>query len=250
MTITRTDRKRESAAKCLGIDGCRGGWICAVLEGSSLVISRYRDISGILAAHGDFDTCLIDIPIGLQSSSAQRRPDSFARSLIPGRASTIFPVPCRQAVYADSVSGAYSENVRVVGKKFTPLTVGLLSKIREADEFLQKNPLYKERLMESHPEVCFRQLGGRTLLTRKISPEGQSERVALLQKYGAPLDAERVLTLSGELRCKPDDLLDACCLSVSASFVATGNMRVLPESPDRDDTGIPMRMVIPVVPDR
>jgi 8-oxo-dGTP diphosphatase len=235
----------ETPAKCLGVDGCRGGWICAVAENGASAVFKYRTITEIFLEHDDFAVCLIDIPIGLQSKLDHVRPDSYARNYIRERAFTIFPAPCRQAVYAPSVRDAYLENERVLGRKFTPLTVGIIPKIKETDEFLQSNPAYKNRLLESHPETCFKQLAGKTLLSKKSEPDGLSERIYVLQQYGAAIDAGQVKALRAQLRCAADDIIDAVCLSVAAGYVTRGDFITLPEHPMPDDTGLLMQMVIP-----
>ena len=56
-----------------------------------------------------------------------------------------------------------------------------------------------------------------------------------------------LIALSGKLRCAPDDILDACCLAVAGTYVARGEAVTLPEAPERDETGLLMRMVLPAV---
>lgn len=231
--------------KCLGIDGCTGGWICAVLEGKELEFYRYTTMGELMAAQGVFTVCLIDMPIGLQSHAGQLRPDNAARKYIPERASTIFPVPCRQAVYADTIADAYLENERTLGKKFTPLTVGILPKIKQVDIFLQENPTYKNRLLESHPEVCFRALAGGTLLSKKKTPAGQADRLSVLEKYCSGIQSIDFLFLARQLKCGIDDIIDAACLAVSAIIIADGHFFTLPEIPQTDDRGLFMQLTVP-----
>ena len=241
----------RSETKCLGIDGCKDGWICAVLLGGALDVYRYENVSEILSAHGDFGACLIDIPIGLRSRADQTRPDDCARRYIKGRGSTIFPVPCRQAVELLSASyrEACDENARVLNKRFSRQSFGIIPKIREVDDFFKQNPRYISRLMESHPEICFKQLGGKILLSKKNGPEGLAERLAVLGRHGLSITPDEIYNLSKKLQCAPDDIADACCLAVSASYVARGSFITLPETPEYDDAGIPMRMVLPLLPD-
>jgi predicted RNase H-like nuclease len=232
--------------KCIGIDGCRGGWICAILDNGTVDIRKFASVADIFNEYEDFAACLIDIPIGLRSSPSQHRPDDDARALIRERGPTIFPAPCRQAVHAPSVAAAYEENERVLGKKLTPLTVGILPKIRETDDFLRHHPEYKNRLLESHPEVCFAALAGATLLTKKDTQEGQFERLSLLCTY-TDITLE-TLAMAKDLRCAGDDILDAVCLAVSAGFAARGQYRTIPETPASDDEGLLMQMIAPRLP--
>lgn len=118
---SEVDKKQECIdEQCysIGIDGCKGGWICAVIKGAKLTIQRFPSITDVMNAYSDFHSVLIDMPIGLQSNSGHIRPDSYARQIIRERTSTIFPAPCRQAIYAETVSQAYEENERVLGKYF------------------------------------------------------------------------------------------------------------------------------------
>lgn len=230
---------------CIGIDGCKGGWICAVLNQEGLLINRFSTLNHIVQMYPNFKSILIDMPIGLQSKSVHVRPDSFARKIIRERSSTIFPAPCRQAVYAQSVSDAYQENERVLGKKFTPLTVGIIPKIREVDLFLQNNPAYKNKILESHPEVCFSVLNRKTVLSKKSQPDGIEERIKILQKYLPYLNLRDVSAPAKQHKCNVDDVVDAICLAVSANFVVQNQYRTLPSQPMVDETGLYMQMVIP-----
>ena len=85
-------------ARYLGADGCRGGWITAVLDHGELHLERYQSVEEVTAAWPEFDAFLIDMVIGLRSNAAQLRPDDLAKKELGPRASTVFPVPCRQAV--------------------------------------------------------------------------------------------------------------------------------------------------------
>ena len=139
----------------LGVDGCRGGWIACILDHGEMRIERYDSVEMIAGAYPDFDAFLIDMAVGLQSSSDQQRPDEFARKELGTRASSVFPIPCRQAVYADTEEEMKQANIRALGKSLAKQTINIIPKIRELDEFLAGHPEYKNRILESHPEVDF-----------------------------------------------------------------------------------------------
>lgn len=233
--------------KVIGIDGCSKGWICAVVSDYGIEVEKLDSISDIVSCHSDFDAALIDIPIGLQSNKEHIRPDSFARKFIKERSSTIFPAPCRQAVYAQSVSEAYNQNERVLGKKFTPLTVGIIPKIKEVDMFFQDNPEYKNKLNESHPEVCFAVLKGETVMSKKNTFEGMTERINILGRYNSDVYNIDIMGLSKEFKCAQDDIVDAVCLAITASLSAKEKVQTLPQNPEADETGLLMQMVIPKI---
>jgi len=85
-----------SATTFIGIDGCRAGWFCVILNtgdnGSCCVASDARAV-GELAAVAD--SVLIDIPIGLPDAGPEGRLcDRVARQLLGrGRASSVFSAP-------------------------------------------------------------------------------------------------------------------------------------------------------------
>ena len=237
--------KLDIDSLCIGVDGCKGGWIAAILNHGKLFIEKYNSLNEIVSSHGDFDEFLIDMVIGLSGTNEQIRPDVYARRIISERSSTIFPAPCRQAVYAETVAKSYDENVRVLGKKFNPLTVGIMPKMREVDKFLQENTQYKNIIKESHPEVCFARLNGSTVLSKKVDINGMEERIHILSKYIKDLNLNKVIITSKSLKCKVDDIVDAICLAVTANLVIQEKYDVIPEFPMKDDTGLIMQMVIP-----
>lgn len=234
----------------VGVDGCKGGWIAAILNEGELKIEKFNTIEDLVNGCSDMDECLIDMVIGLPSSKNHIRPDTYARQIIKERSSTIFPVPCRQAVYAKTVSDAYDENVRVLGKKFTPLTVGIMPKMREIDSFLQNNQKYKNVIKESHPEVCFARLNGKTILSKKSEFDGIEERIHLLTKYIPELSFANVVNLAKVFKCNADDIVDAICLTITANLAGQGYFETIPKNPMRDETQLCMQMVIPCLDEK
>lgn len=234
----------------IGVDGCKGGWIEAILKRGKLEINKFNNIDEIVNEHSDFDDFLIDMVIGLQSSKNHVRPDTCARQIIKKRTSAIFPAPCRQAVYANTIAEAYDENERVLGKKFTPLTVGIIPKIKELDSFLQKNQKYKNVIRESHPEVCFARLNGEALLSKKSDNDGIVERFNLLTRYLPDLSLTNLYALAKNLKCSIDDIVDAICLSITSNVAAQGYFEIIPQIPMEDETNLLMQMVIPLLEER
>lgn len=175
----------------------------------------------------------------------QCRPDQAARRILKGRTSTVFPVPCRQAIYAATIPDAYAENLRVTGKRFPPQTRSIMPKIKEVDQFLQLNYHLKNHIAESHPEVCFAQLAGQPVMSKKNTSEGRADRIALLLPYLPSLCDRTVLDDGMRLRCAPDDILDALCLAVTTRLSAVGGAECIPEMPCTDDTGLLMQMIVP-----
>ncbi len=67
-------------------------------------------------------------------------------------------VPCQQAVYAVNKASARDKNIEVLGKSLSDQTLGIARAIKQVDVFLKANTEWKNRLLESHPELCFMKL--------------------------------------------------------------------------------------------
>ena len=139
----------------IGTDGCRGGWIACILDHGEIRIERYDSVEALIQAYPEFDAFLIDMAVGLRTSVDQLRPDDLARKELGTRSFSVFPIPCRQAVYADTEEEMKQTNIGALGKSLAKQTINIIPKIRELDEFLAGHPEYKNRILESHPEVDF-----------------------------------------------------------------------------------------------
>ena len=117
----------------LGADGCRGGWIACVLDHGELRFERFDAMEELVSRYPKFDAFLIDMAVGLRSSADQLRPDDLARKELGQRASSIFPIPCRQAVYSDPEEEQRQANIRILGKSLSKQTVHIIPKLRELD---------------------------------------------------------------------------------------------------------------------
>ena len=227
----------------VGIDWMKPYWLAAEICGSEISIRKLEHISSISHHYMEADAVLIDIPIGLPENTTENaaRPDCKARDYLPiGRKSTIFPVPCRQAVYIDQYAEASAENERILGKKLPSQSHAFSRMIRQVDSFLAGNPQWKNRLLESHPEVAFQFLnGGNGLEHSKHTDEGLSERISILRSHGvdpAPLFA-------GFTPNQYADILDALCLAVSAKLGCEHVFQTIPANPLTDSHGLKMQMV-------
>ncbi len=228
----------------VGIDGCRDGWIAAAICRGELSLHKFGSFKEIVDEL-PFHTCLVDMPIGLQENDRQIRPDSMARKMLKGRASTVFPVPCRQAVYGETKEERFQANVEVLHKKLTRQTDAIIPKMREVDEFLQMVTQYKNQVQESHPEVCFARLNGEVLLSSKHDIEGIRERVAVIADYLPEVTEHWIVRTARRMGCNEDDITDSVCLAIVANMLAQGKTDTIPAVPMMDDTGLLMQMVVP-----
>ncbi|MDD3138345.1 MAG: DUF429 domain-containing protein [Lachnospiraceae bacterium] len=230
--------------RSIGIDGCKGGWIVAEILKGKLNFYKFSLLDEFVDKLS-FDSCLIDMVIGLQGTDQDIRPDSLARHEMKGRASTIFPAPCRSAVYGETKEERIARNVSVLGKKFTSQTDAIIPKIREVDLFLQNNKSYMNVIEESHPEVCFARLKGSVLMSSKHTDEGIKERSEILSKYVDGVCFTDIKELSSSMKCNMDDIADAVCLAIVANLKSLDMTETIPKRPMKDETGLFMQMVVP-----
>jgi len=172
----------------VGVDGCRAGWFAVALtETDSFGVFQFPKIPDLYSYFCDGNThvrILVDIPIGLVDSKSnfkRRFCDVEARSLLrPYRQSSVFPTPCREAIYAKSYESACDINEEVTGKRLTKQTWGIVPKIREMNDFLIATDSAKEKIIEIHPEICFWALAGKSMEYSNKESEGFNERKKLL----------------------------------------------------------------------
>ena len=224
----------------VGVDWMKGKWIACELRNSSAYHRAFKSIDELCRAYEDVAQVLIDAPIGLPESKEEvlLRPDKAARDYlkVTNRKSSIFNVPFRQLVYAESIAEVWKLNAEL-GAKLTSPGVGILPCIRQVDEFLQKNPVWKDKLIESHPECAFQALNnGKGLEYSKHTDEGIEQRTELLSKYVTNI---REL-LSAVKKDEREDVLDSLCLAVTAKV----GYKSIPDNPACDSTGLPMRIVV------
>ncbi|MHA1700362.1 MAG: DUF429 domain-containing protein [Promethearchaeota archaeon] len=234
--------------KVIGIDGCKGGWLCFVIfDDGSFSISIYDTIKDAVESNEPFRRILIDIPIGLEdgNGTSRRECDREARRVLGRpRASSIFPVPCRQAIYARDYLTANQINKEVLGVGISKQAWNISSKIKKVDEFLHGNPEFNDVIFESHPEICFWAFNRhRPMKHYKKTQKGQDERLNLLLKHGGleprPLSRAEI-TLKNKMH-DVDDVLDAWVLAITAA--TKRGLKTLPDKPGIDSTGLFMRIV-------
>lgn len=236
--------------RCVGIDGCRGGWIAVSITESGFEVDMNHNIREITSKYMEADSFFIDMPIGLPENDQEIRPDVEARTYLSGRGSCIFNVPCRQAVYEVDYKEASEINRIYLGKGLSKQSFAICNQIRELDEFLENEPEFRNRLMESHPEICFAVLASKDskwvlpLYNSKHTEEGYLDRVDVMEElYDKTGEFIEAILKDPVLSKYQVDCIDALCLAVSARMGMINGMRSIPEVPERDSKGIPMRIV-------
>lgn len=227
----------------VGIDWMSPLWLAVELRSTDITYRKFLGIRQACEAYADADAVLIDIPIGLPESQEQdlQRPDKVARTLLPAkRKPSVFPVPCRQAVYAQTEGEANELNRAILARGLSKQALAFSGMIRQVDEYLEQSPEWKNRLLESHPEVAFQMLnGGNGLSHAKKTAEGQEERVRILRRCGI----DPCPFLSQFKTDDQNDFLDALCLALSAQVGLQNGFIRIPEFPQKDSRGLTMQMV-------
>ena len=229
----------------IGVDGCRGGWIAAVLDHGDMRLERYDELPLLIEKYPTFDAFLIDMAIGLRNNMEQIRPDDEARKELGPKASSVFPIPSRDAVYADGEENQKQANIRTLGKSLAKQSIAIIPKIRELDTFLNDHPEYKNKILESHPEVDFARLNGAVLMSRKKEEPGPSHRIDVLSEFLDKKELFGMYDKAKELHCNQDDLIDAICLAVTGALYAHGEYETIPAEPEEDKKGLLMQLIVP-----
>ena len=220
------------ATRVLGVDGCPGAWVGALVR-EGQVSWHHGDFASMLALPAD--VVAVDIPIGLPTGGARRLADLQARQALGGQRSSVFFVPPRAVLDAPTQAEAtlLSRAAGSVGVSIQ--TFYILDKVAEVDAL--QRAARDPRLVEVHPEVSLRRLGG-VPLPPKRKVAGRDVRLALLRTWLPGLQLPS--PLPG--RARADDCLDAVACAWSATRWLNGEAEVLGD--EVDELGTPMRIVV------
>lgn len=237
-----------------GVDGCRAGWVAAFARTDRAEAPRLRttaSVREIVDAPERPAVVAIDMPLGLPEriDGPGRLPEQQVRGLLGGRQSSVFSIPARRAVFAET----YAEACRIAAaassppRKVSRQGFMLFPKIRELDLLLRARPELVERIYEVHPEVAFWSMNGGCSLDEPKKVKGRpygpglALRRRLLLRAGLPED---LVGREAPPGAAPDDVLDALAGLVVALKIAQGQGRSFPESPERDAHGLPVAIWI------
>jgi predicted RNase H-like nuclease len=226
--------------RAIGIDGCPGGWIAALLDTSGQMKWRLEpNFENILAGAATAELILVDMIIGLPCLEiGVRECDRLARVKLRPHASRVFNAPVREVLGVGSYSATNLESKRVCGKGLSKQSYYLFPKIRELDACTDL------RVRESHPELVFARLnGGIPVSASKKTEAGREARLRILEDKlpSARAYYEIGMTLFKRAKVGRDDLLDAMVLCVAA--MEPEALQSLPEgAPPCDEQGHMMQI--------
>lgn len=226
----------------LGVDGCPGGWIGALVT----VDGRRRprgvrwllvpDAAGLVAAAAEAAVTAVDMPIGLPDVGP-RGCDTAARALLGPRASSVFPAPVRAVLDAADYPDACERSRAACGRALSKQAWGIVPRIADLDA--RMTPALQDTILEAHPELAFVRLSGGWLEPKRTST-GAAQRVAALARW-LPAASDALATAPRPAR--RDDAADALVLAWVALRRVTGVAIVLPGVPERDARGLRMEIV-------
>lgn len=231
----------------VGVDGCRVGWfVVSLTEGVNWEVNIFRDIHNLWNCYKDANLILIDIPIGLvEKGNNERSCDKEARKLLGRkRGASVFPVPCRDAVYED-VEHASDINNKLTGRKLSRQTLGIIPKIRQVDQLLTSNNVAKLKIREIHPELCFWSLNEKSpMMYNKKDKRGIEERKKLLFSHYPQSELIYRYALHTYFRkyVARDDILDAMVAAVTA-YKGEKLLKSIPKISKYDFKALRMEMV-------
>ncbi|MEO5610199.1 MAG: DUF429 domain-containing protein [Ornithinibacter sp.] len=220
----------------LGVDGCRGGWVGAVLEPGAprprvAVARSIAELVETVRTSLGVEVVGIDIPIGLPDNTV-RQADGLARKALPGKASSVFSTLTRAAYSASDRATADTVNRSRCGQGVGAQAFALRDKIVEVDAWVRSRPTVT--VIEVHPELSFAAIAGSPILPNKKSDAGRAARLEALRGVG--IASPSILSGSGY---GADDVLDACAVAWTAARHSQGVARSLPTEAERFSDGIP-----------
>ncbi len=245
----------------VGVDGCKGGWIAVsrAKPDAHPAVNIHRDFASLLSAYPDNAIIAVDMPIGLpeRATLGGRGAEQAVRPFLGARQSSVFSVPSRSAVYAETgefidEQERYAAHRRASEialatsdppRKISIQAFGLFPKIRQLDEALRSDLPLRNRIFESHPEFAFTILNnGKPMsepkkIKSRINPPGMQERKTLMEAAGIP---HSFLTRPSPKGANDDDLLDACVMMLIADRIRLNLARPYPDPPARDAYGLPI----------
>jgi predicted RNase H-like nuclease len=243
----RSPRTATVSRPLAGLDGCPDGWVCVQEDASGLLSARVAASFASAVASLAAETLIaVDIPIGL-TDTGRRDCDRAARRLLGWpRMTSVFSAPVRGVLGLPDYREANEAHRRIDGRGMSRQSHAIARKIGEVDAVLRAGPpSLRARVVEVHPEVSFCLWnGGVAMRHNKKAAAGRTERRARIDAVW-PGEAQRLkaqLDATG-LRYGLDDLYDALAALWSARRIRAGTARTLPDAPEADRFGLPMRIV-------
>ncbi|BEP15101.1 DUF429 domain-containing protein [Acidothermaceae bacterium B102] len=223
--------------RVLGVDGCPGGWVGAVVTTGRRPTVEWvvlPDAAALLALAATCAATGVDMPMGL--ADGPRACDVQARARLGPRRSSVFPAPVRAVLGARSYADACARSRAACGRALSVQAWNLVPRIADLDAVLPDGGL--PWLSEMHPELSFATMTGEPLVPKKTS-EGQAARVEALTGWVPELRLAEV-----PRPARTEDALDALAIAWSALRWREGRAETLPDPWEVDARALPMRITV------
>ena len=199
----------------LGVDGCGDGWlVVALVDGRFDSARLLPSVAGALELYPSAECVAIDIPIGTEPDGF-RAVDVAARKLLGPARSTLFETPPIEVLRQSTYAAALALCRKLTNKGLSRQAYGLREKILEVEPIAAQD----DRIIEVHPEVCFRRLAAGGAIQRKKTWNGLMQRRRLLESVGIIVPDS--LDEAGQ-RAGPDDVVDAAAAAWTAGRKGRG----------------------------
>ncbi|MFQ3318280.1 MAG: putative RNase H-like nuclease [Natronomonas sp.] len=207
----------------------------AVVDGVGELWTRYEETA---------DTIAVDVPIGLESSTAPRPNEQAARAALGARSDAIVPAPVREAARKQRYRTAARVHERKTGADLPQAAFDRAHLVAAMDEFITTIDEAQPMFVEAHPELCYRAFGGEPMSHRPDIAGGYAERMRTLAEFNrdAPPIVQSVAEATEGYEVPIPTVLDAVALALTVR-PGDGTLRSLPQDPPLDDQGLPMQYV-------
>ncbi|MEM8854633.1 MAG: DUF429 domain-containing protein [Pseudomonadota bacterium] len=226
-----------------GVDGAPGGFAVVTLSAEGPIVPKISLAGTFQEVLDTATTIAIDIPIGFPDAieGPGRVAEQAVRPLLGARQSSVFSMPSREVVYADTYGEACEKALATSTppRKVSKQAFAIFGDIRLVDRVV--TPANQHRVFECHAELAFWRLNGEAVMATpkrvKGVPmrEGLGERIALLVANGYP---EAMFDKSPSKGMPLIDLVDAAAIALIARRCHKGEAVPFPDPPGVDGRGL------------
>jgi predicted RNase H-like nuclease len=228
--------------KTAGIDGCKLGWILISFDEGEEAYRAIETDEGLKAAFEEFDRIFIDMPIGLEDEKYTRECDAQLRKALGAEySSSVFTPPIRPALHAPSYAEANMVSFDYTEKKLSLQAWNITPKIKLIDRLLTSEESFKEKVLESHPELLYQHLNDGMIFQKKNLKKGIHHRLGLIVDE-EPVADDFFRDIKEEYRRSDigeDDIVDAMVLALYAKWSKDKPIKTLPKVAEVDSEGLP-----------
>ena len=227
--------------KTAGLDGCKAGWVLISFTEGEAKYQVIRSEEDLKSAFEYYDRIFVDMPIGLEDEEYTRECDRLLRKELGVEyAPSVFSPPIRPALDAPSYAEANITSFEYTEKKLSLQAWNITPKIKLLDSLLREHESWKEKVLESHPELLFQRLNGGMIFQKKNLKKGIRHRLELLRNQESIAD-DFFRDIKEEYRrseVDEDDIVDAMVLAYYAKKSEKDGIRTLPDPAPIDSEGL------------